>query len=297
MSPGFSSKFFGGSSRGGNRKFSKRPKHLSSNSTKLFTSSVERQFKSVDRQFNSVGRQLKSFERQFKELPKFMSGNSKLAEILTATFVTEPGGYCRPPLLNVYIPHDGHSSELDVLLIHEKGIFVFECKDYGGWIFGSAEQQNWTQALPKGEKHHFYNPIKQNATHCWALSAYLGIPMRFISSYVVFSGRSELKEVPEDTDSQKITHLGGLTYKLQNDLDVRKAVFTPNQVDGIWTTLCPLTQVSEETKDKHIEEAEKFREGTVCPICGGKLILRSGKYGEFYGCSNYPKCKFTRNIQ
>lgn len=27
-----------------------------------------------------------------------------------------------------------------------------------------------------------------------------------------------------------------------------------------------------------------------CPRCGGSLILRSGTYGRFYGCSNYPRC-------
>jgi hypothetical protein len=31
----------------------------------------------------------------------------------------------------------------------------------------------------------------------------------------------------------------------------------------------------------------------VCPECGGDLILREGKYGKFYGCSNYPKCRYT----
>ncbi len=34
-----------------------------------------------------------------------------------------------------------------------------------------------------------------------------------------------------------------------------------------------------------------------CPQCGGNLIKRKGRYGEFYGCSNYPKCKFTRKIE
>ena len=31
----------------------------------------------------------------------------------------------------------------------------------------------------------------------------------------------------------------------------------------------------------------------ICPKCGGKLVLRKGKYGRFYGCSNYPRCRFT----
>jgi len=35
---------------------------------------------------------------------------------------------------------------------------------------------------------------------------------------------------------------------------------------------------------------------TPCEKCGGKLIKRNGKYGEFMGCSNYPKCTFSKKI-
>jgi DNA helicase-4 len=35
-----------------------------------------------------------------------------------------------------------------------------------------------------------------------------------------------------------------------------------------------------------------------CPECkDGFLVERNGKFGCFYGCSNYPKCKYTRNIR
>jgi hypothetical protein len=40
------------------------------------------------------------------------------------------------------------------------------------------------------------------------------------------------------------------------------------------------------------EENSKIASG-VCPKCGGILILRNGRYGSFYGCSNYPKCRYT----
>lgn len=33
-----------------------------------------------------------------------------------------------------------------------------------------------------------------------------------------------------------------------------------------------------------------------CPKCGSRLVKRSGSYGEFYGCKNYPKCRFTKKI-
>jgi DNA topoisomerase I len=35
----------------------------------------------------------------------------------------------------------------------------------------------------------------------------------------------------------------------------------------------------------------------VCPTCGnGRLSLKLGKFGAFIGCSNYPECKFTRQL-
>ena len=34
----------------------------------------------------------------------------------------------------------------------------------------------------------------------------------------------------------------------------------------------------------------------VCPECKNKLLIKKSNYGEFYGCSNYPKCSFTRNV-
>lgn len=44
-------------------------------------------------------------------------------------------------------------------------------------------------------------------------------------------------------------------------------------------------------KDKdEIKEAPQ-----ICPRCGGSLVKRTGKFGEFYGCSNYPKCDYTTN--
>lgn len=36
----------------------------------------------------------------------------------------------------------------------------------------------------------------------------------------------------------------------------------------------------------------------ICPLCGGMLILKEGRYGRFYGCSNYASrgCRFTRRL-
>lgn len=63
-------------------------------------------------------------------------------------------------LKNLYLPMKGKTTEIDLLMIHEKGIFVFESKNYSGWIFGSEDQLKWTQCFKSGQREHFYNPYK-----------------------------------------------------------------------------------------------------------------------------------------
>jgi micrococcal nuclease len=37
---------------------------------------------------------------------------------------------------------------------------------------------------------------------------------------------------------------------------------------------------------------------TPCPVgnCGGRLIRRSGRFGDFIGCSNFPRCRYSSSI-
>ena len=43
-----------------------------------------------------------------------------------------------------------------------------------------------------------------------------------------------------------------------------------------------------------MEKAEAPTTGELCPECGGELVIRRGKYGEFVACSNYPTCKYIK---
>ena len=165
-------------------------------------------------------------------------------------------GYSRT-LHNIYVPYRGKTSEIDVLLIHEKGIFVFESKNYSGWIFGSDEQQQWTQMLNKQTKNRFYNPIKQNATHINALSQYLKIDKSAMKSFIVFSERCELKKVPDDTPEYTILQRHHLLRELRRDIQNRYVIFTSQDVDAITNMLIPLTNVSESTKQSHIDNINR----------------------------------------
>ncbi len=37
--------------------------------------------------------------------------------------------------------------------------------------------------------------------------------------------------------------------------------------------------------------------GEMCPKCGSELLRRKGRYGEFIACSNFPKCKYTTDLE
>lgn len=63
---------------------------------------------------------------------------------------------------------------------------------------------------------------------------------------------------------------------------------------------CMMNQGCYEALGKLMEEKKKkgaVSEEQSCPVCGGVLVLRKGKFGVFYGCSGFPACRFTRNVR
>ena len=62
---------------------------------------------------------------------------------------------------------------------------------------------------------------------------------------------------------------------------------------------CP-SKIEEDENGKDIPQIKtnsKNEIGRKCPKCQSELLLRKSFYGEFIGCSNYPKCKYTEKIK
>ena len=47
-------------------------------------------------------------------------------------------------------------------------------------------------------------------------------------------------------------------------------------------------------KQTEVKKEAVVVEGMKCELCGSDMVLRTGRYGSFYACSQYPKCKFTK---
>lgn len=88
-------------------------------------------------------------------------------------------------------------------MLCSRGVFVFESKNYSGWIFGNESQKNWCQTLPKGRgnsnKELFYNPILQNKSHIKHLQNLIGNNIS-IWSVIVFLERCTLKNIQINND-------------------------------------------------------------------------------------------------
>lgn len=160
-------------------------------------------------------------------------------------------------LKNVYLfKNDNYeTTEIDLLMIHSTGIYVFESKNYSGWIFGDRYGQQWTQCLNKRSKYKLYNPIKQNIGHINALKRQLNnYEDKYYISYIVFGRGAVLKKVPENTDSIKIVEINNMLNLIQNDMLKREKILNNEKIDEIYEALRYATGYSDAMKEKHIHD-------------------------------------------
>lgn len=69
-----------------------------------------------------------------------------------------------------------------------------------------------------------------------------------------------------------------------------------NEVDFLKEFYSSLEEQIKSAKGVESQKPEKEYSDEACPQCGSKLVKRRGRFGEFWGCSAYPKCKYTQKI-
>lgn len=153
-------------------------------------------------------------------------------------------------LRNLYVPKTSdEASEIDVVYICTKGVFVIESKNYSGWIFGNKYDSYWTATLSNKTKNKFYNPIKQNANHMKYLQMYIEryFPDKAVPLYplVVFSTRCELKNI-KTTDQEPVIQRDMLIRTISRTLMDKDEILTKNEVDKLYEELYILTCADEE---------------------------------------------------
>ena len=188
----------------------------------------------------------------------------------------------RPPdyhLMNhVTLRLEDGTTQVDHILVSRFGVFVIETKDYRGWIFGQAEQANWTQVLFE-QRFEFQNPVHQNARHVRAVRQLLDfIPPDAAKSVVVFAGDAEFKTpVPESVFhvSELIDHLRAQTAEVMSlnrmQLCVGRLEATRLAVSG--ETDIEHVQSLERRHGSSIRRSEPLRR-EAAPLAGWRRLRR-----------------------
>lgn len=161
-------------------------------------------------------------------------------------------------LFNLYVQRDnGKTSEIDIIMFHSKGLFVIECKNYSGWIFGNEHNKQWTQTLPvgygKSHKEHFYNPIMQNATHIRAIRKYIDdtIP---IYSVIAFADKCTLKNVTVRSNVI-VTYYSSLQSAIKSKLsEINNYSMPLDLMNETYNKLSQYANADDNTKYQHIHD-------------------------------------------
>lgn len=196
---------------------------------------------------------------------------------------------------DIYLKADGRTTQIDHLIISVYGIFVIETKNYQGWIHGSEYSEYWTQSIYK-EKRKFRNPVKQNWAHVFFLKNVLSnFKQLKYHPIVVFAGKGELKNV---YSSVPVIYKNQLLWAIKQNripnLSIHQVEQIAYQLSSLMTNEKKGRRAHRKYVKQNIYNRKQSVKALICPNCGGELQLRNGPYGSFYGCSNYPRCKFTK---
>ncbi len=157
-------------------------------------------------------------------------------------------------LTNIYLPKkDGTTTEVDLVMVNEAGLFVFESKNYSGWIFGDEKSKMWTQTLRNGKKNRFYNPIWQNNAHVSAMKDVLtDVDPNLFHSYIIFSERCELKKVNVASPTIKLIKRNQLLSTLKKHMGSIENKISTEEIEAIYKSLSGYSLADETLKQQHI---------------------------------------------
>lgn len=85
------------------------------------------------------------------------------------------------------------------------------------------------------------------------------------------------------------------TAAMESDLDLiaEGKADEEQTLEQFWAKFSPLLKEADEKMERTALEPV----GEKCPECGGELVYRNGRFGRFIACSNFPKCRYSRNLE
>ncbi|MCM3055711.1 topoisomerase DNA-binding C4 zinc finger domain-containing protein [Caldifermentibacillus hisashii] len=147
------------------------------------------------------------------------------------------------------------------------------------------------------------NPIWQNKGHIKSLKEWLGPEFELVPYYsiLVFFESATFKTGMNFKDADVI-YVRNLIKTIEQYQTTATSKETAEKISGkLNKLLIGNKNKKKEIVKQHVQNINNAKgkqkaniDNSKCPKCGGKLQVKNGKFGKFVGCSNYPKCRYTR---
>lgn len=148
-------------------------------------------------------------------------------------------------LMNLNIPVDNKkTTEVDLMMIHETGIYVFEIKHYKGTIYGTETDNMWTQYFRTTKNQVFKNPVLQNDYHVEAVKRLF--PDVTVKSVIVFTHDDCEIKINRKSDDIIITTLHNLWRNLEFVFDCNVSKYNMNDIDKMFDEVYKYSALSDE---------------------------------------------------
>lgn len=148
-------------------------------------------------------------------------------------------------LMNIEVPTaNGRTTEIDLLMIHESGLYVFEMKHYKGTIYGKADDEMWTQYFRTAKNNRFKNPILQNEYHIKALrDMFPNLP---IYSCVIFTSQECELRVNIPKSDVMVCNLYNFKREISRNFNTHH-VLDMGQIDAVFQQLTQYAPMMQQT--------------------------------------------------
>lgn len=157
-------------------------------------------------------------------------------------------------LFDLYIPiENGQTTQIDLVMINNYGIYVIESKNISGKIYGSEKDKYWTIIYDNNYKNvKYFNPILQNKKHTNAIiKLFPNIDVTFYEQYVVLSERCKLEKMNINNKYIHVVKRENLINNLLLRQKELKPKFSDNEVNMIYNELLRYCNVSKKIKKNH----------------------------------------------
>lgn len=191
-------------------------------------------------------------------------------------------------LRNLHLPVGGETLQVDHVVVSRSGVFVIETRNYSGWISGDESDKRWTLESFR-KKFRFTNPCKDSHVNARAVAELLDLDEQLVCPMVVFAGKGRFRSALPSN----VMFLAEMVTFIRSH---RRARMTQAEACGIADRLLDLQEAAADSFQQSKVEIVDMRRG--CPECGAELVdAISNRGGAILGCSNYPKCGFSRSLE